>query len=58
MFLEKIKEMLGGSIAENLPDLGAITEQFGSVGEQLTNVQETLSTQVEDATGPITELGK
>lgn len=58
MIFDKIKELLGGSIAENLPDLGGITEQFGDLGgitEQLGTVGEEVSGIAEGGVADITD---
>lgn len=35
-----LKDMFGGAVAEQLPDLGGITEQFSGVTEQLGGIGE------------------
>jgi|GEM_PF-4760083 hypothetical protein len=56
MIFDKIKELLGGSIAENLPELGGLTEQLGGTTEQIGGVGEQISGLAETGLGEIGNL--
>ena len=53
MIFDKIKEMFGGAIAENLPDMGGITDQLGGITEQFGGIGEQISGVAESGLGDI-----